>query len=67
MRPAVDLKLWIGQTQKPYITQTNNCTEHNLTSVHKTNTMVGLGAADRGAREEGGRGCRAEANDITNN
>ena len=52
-RAVVYLKLGTGQTTKPSITQTNTYTEHSLITVHKTDNILGLGPADRGARGEG--------------
>ena len=44
------LKLRIGQTKKPCITQTRNYTEHKIQTVHKMENIMGLGTVDRGAR-----------------
>ena len=55
MRAVVYLKLGTGQTKTPHITQTINYTEHNLQAVHKTDKVLDLVTADRGA-SGGGRG-----------
>ena len=48
------LKLLIGQTKKPHITMSNNCKYHSRQTVQKTDKILDLGTADRGARGEGG-------------
>ena len=55
MRAFVYLKLGNGQTEQPHITQTKqNDREPNMKTVRKTDKILGLGTADRGASRHGG-------------
>ena len=57
------MKTGTRQIKTPHTTETRKCTYHKLTNVHKTETKLGLGTADRGARvggDEGGPGFAPE-------
>ena len=62
MQAVVYLKLGTRQSNKAHMTQTKQYTERNLSTVGKTDNMLCVGTADRGAGGEIEEEVRASAN-----